>query len=713
MSNEENISQAEAVSPKTEAIRKFSEAGFALIPLKGKIPVTRNWASTPVGRYTEKDLAAGNYGVVIPDGILVVDIDPRNFKKGDRPVSRLLEAIGSDLKSFTQKTGGGGVHIFLTIPPGTRVVNSLKEYPGIEFKAAGRQVVGAGSIHPDSGQAYAIAYGSPSEISKAPEKLLGMILAGAVTKSDSEVDAGSYTYKRDEGTTGRFTSYLTGTAEPSVQGQNGDANAFRVAAYARDLGLPPDIALELMITHWNPRCQPPWEESELRTKVINAYKYATGTAGGAHPESDFTPLPPSPPKPITDADIPWDTTPQGGIKVNFNNLLNHLRAPSTGLNNLFGFNDFLGRPEFIRPAPWHKGIMPKFPAVGDNDLKHLKAYLATRHHFEMGVASLEEAVLVVSFEKRFHPVRDYLSGLKWDGVPRLDNWLRDFCGAPDDAYTRACARKVLCAAVMRVFKPGVKFDHALVLEGDQGIGKSSICSILGGEWAGDFPIDPHNKDTIQLLQGRWIIELAELEVTRRADNDALKAFISRQVDTARLAYGRTTNEFPRQSIFVASKNVGSDGTYLKDDTGNRRWWPVRLDPKGGFVDFKGLKAVRDQLFAEAVQVVGKGERLDMDTPELREAAKASAAARYTEHEWTERISAWVHGLPDAKEFLTGRDIFVDAMGGVDKQFDRKSATAIASIMRTLGWTRVVRRIGPRLVKGYQRPVDNAAVEDLI
>lgn len=698
-------------SKKAEAIRDLTAAGFSLIPLNGKIPSIRNWGATPVGKYGEVELVGGNYGVVIPATVLVVDVDPRNFSADDKPVSRLMTDLGISFpKTFTVRTGGDGLHIYFRIPPGLAIVNDLKKYPGVEFKSVKRQVVGPGSIHPDTNKEYVIAAGEPGQLADAPSELLRIISKIQTPSSNLEVDANALTdYKRDEGTIERFTSFLKTTAEPSIEGQNGDINAFKIAATGRDMGLPPDMAFSLMVDHWNDRCSPPWNLDDLKVKIINAYKFAAGPLGGDHPAAAFTPVPFI----AKNEGVKWDQKPGGSPKKNFKNLLNYLRSSEHGFISIFGHNEFTNTTQIVNPAPWHRGVMPRQKTVSDHDLKMLKGHLAVKCDFEMPVSAIEEAVVVSSNDNRFHPVREYLSSLIWDKTPRLDTWLGDYCGAADDDYTRACARKVLCAAVMRVFKPGCKFDHVLVLEGEQGIGKTAICKILGGEWYGDFKVDPGNKDTVQLLQGRWIVELAELAVTRISDVDALKAFISREVDTARLAYGRLALEFPRQSIFIATKNPSADNAYLKDDTGNRRWWPVQLNPKGR-IDFTGLKAVRNQLFAEAVERVrsGKGERLDMDTPELSTAAQEVVAQRHAEHAWTERVATWIQGLPLEREFLTARDVFLEAMDGLDKQFDRQAAIAIAGIMRTLKWAPGFKRINGRFSRGYVRS-KNSILGDLI
>lgn len=682
-----------ALTPeRVENIRALGAAGYTLIPLNGKIPL-EGWREVKKGQFSEANLK-GNYGVALTETDLVVDIDPRNFTPGDNPVRRLIDLLKTPLDSFTVKTGGGGLHIYLRIPAGVLVKNSLKDFAGIEFKSVGRQVVAPGSIHPDSGKEYAVASGTPREIADAPTALLALIERTVVPFDE----VGTGQYMNDAATQGRFADYLEFNAPTS--------GAFVVACRGRDMGLPPATTCELMLEIWNKRRTVRRTPEEMRAKVVHAYKYASGAVGSNHPQADFANAPPIP----KEEELAWVTTRQGAVQKCFQNLITFLRFPKAGMAGVFAFNEFTGRIEFVRPAPWHKGRLPRYLGVGDDDLKMLKGHLAMRHGFEMNVGQIEEAVTNVAYHARFHPVRNWLNSLKWDGTPRLDFWLRDFLGVDDSEYSRACARKVLCAAVQRVFEPGCKFDHVLILEGAQDAGKSTAVEILGAPWNADAPVDPHNRDTVDLLQGRWIVELAEMEVVRKTDEEALKAFITRKTDLARLAYGRRTSEYPRQSIFIATKNPRDDGTYLKDPTGNRRWWPVRCDPRHGLgqVDFSGLKASRDQLFAEAVALMksDRREKLYMETKELKDAAKGEAALRHAEHEWAERIGDWIEEQdrkPETrKEFITARDVYMGAMSGMDKQFDRKAVLGIAAALRNLGWEAKLVWCGKRPIRGYVR-----------
>jgi predicted P-loop ATPase len=725
-----------AADPKLAAIREFTAAGYALIPLcsysvahehmtdggmqpcktPGKVPVGKNWRATAPGSYTPETLAQGNYGVLLLPGDLVIDVDPRNFKPGDKPLQRLMADIGAPLKTLVVRTGGGGWHIYLRKPADILVRNSLKEYPGIEFKSHGRQVVGPGSQH-ISGKKYEVASGAIHEITEAPPVLLALISRPQAVFDD----VGTGDYVNDAPTQARYLDYL--------QHQAPTSGSYVVACRGRDLGLPPAITLELMNEAWNPRrASGPRSLEELRVRVEHAYRYARGAVGNAHPAAAFDAIvTETPKKKEEEGPLAWNTGPQGQVLKTFNNLMNYLRDPKYGLRGVFGYNEFTGRNEFTNPAPWHRGRMPAAKGVGDKDLKMLKGYLASSCGYDTNIQSIEEAVTNVSDRHSFHPVREYLESLKWDGVKRLDFWMHDYLGALDGGfpeYLAAVSRKVLCAAVMRVMRPGIEFHHVVVLEGAQDLGKSATCKILAGPWGSDATVDPHDRDTVDQMQGRWICEMAEMETLRRTDEDALKAFITRSTDRVRLAYGRTTGEFARQSIFIATKNPGVDGTYLKDSTGNRRWWPVRLEPRVtatnrlGQIDFRGLKEARNQLFAEAMHAVKTepGEKLSMDTPLLKEQAKAVVSRRHAEHSWTEAIAAWLEkcdATPEMRrDFWTTREIFVNALTSPDRALDRRSEIAIGEVMRSLGWTATVKWLG-RPVRGYERKTEDEKALDKV
>jgi len=227
--------------------------------------------------------------------------------------------------------------------------------------------------------------------------------------------------------------------------------------------------------------------------------------------------------------------------------------------------------------------------------------------FDPGPQYTFDALRVRCLDRVFDPVLDYLDRLKWDGAARLDSWLIDYCGAIDTKLNRAIGRKMLIAAVRRIRQPGCKFDYIIVLEADQGAGKSTLLKILAGEenFSDNEIIGLDKREQQEAVQGVWIYEIGELEGMYKSDVTKVKLFASKTVDMARPAYGRSRIDRPRRGIFVATTN---DDAYLRDTTGNRRFWPVKI-PKGRMIDLAAVTRDRDQLWAEAVAIEATRESL--------------------------------------------------------------------------------------------------------
>ncbi|MBX3209080.1 MAG: hypothetical protein KF764_28870 [Labilithrix sp.] len=298
-------------------------------------------------------------------------------------------------------------------------------------------------------------------------------------------------------------------------------------------------------------------------------------------------------------------------------------------------------------------------------------------------ADVHATMALVAREKPVHPVRDYLADVVWDGVPRIGRWLTTYLGVTDTLYTQTVGTRWLISAVARVWEPGCKADHVLILEGAQGVGKSTALSVLAGPWFSDTPLDLGNKDAYQALRGKWIVELGELAALRRAEVERVKAFFSASIDSYRPSYGRLSIDVPRQCVFAGSTNHAA---YLQDETGGRRFWPVAV----GAIDLAALRRDRDQLWAEALDCYAGGAAWHIDTVEAVRAAVAEQSDRAAEDVWTERLSDWLATADSSP--LTSARILREALDREDGNQTDADAKRVAKIMRQLGYEHTRRRL---------------------
>jgi predicted P-loop ATPase len=248
-----------------------------------------------------------------------------------------------------------------------------------------------------------------------------------------------------------------------------------------------------------------------------------------------------------------------------------------------------------------------------------------------------QAVEAVARDHIYHPVREYLDSLSWDGAPRIDGWLSTYLGATGTAYIQAVGARWLISAIARIFEPGSQADCALILEGQQGIRKSSALRTLGQPWFTDRLSDLGSKDAAMETKGVWIIEIAELDTMSRSEVGTVKAFMTRTIDRFRPPYGKRLVDLPRQCVFAGS--VNPEGGYLKDATGGRRFWPVLC----GVIDLTALARDRDQLWAEACHRYRQGEPWWLETRDLEALAGEEQAARYQGDAWDDLIRGYVEG----------------------------------------------------------------------
>ena len=316
--------------------------------------------------------------------------------------------------------------------------------------------------------------------------------------------------------------------------------------------------------------------------------------------------------------------------------------------------------------------------VTDNDVTQLQEYLQKVGLSKIGRETVHQAVDYRAEECGYHPVTDYLDSLVWDGEKRLDSWISRYLSAEASAYTSGIGRMFLVAMVARVFEPGVKCDYMLVLEGDQGARKSTACRILGGEWFSDnLPDVTYSKDVSQHIRGKWLVEVAELSALSKAEDAALKAFISRPVERYRPSYGRKEVTEPRQCVFIGTTNKAA---YLRDETGGRRYRPVRV---GRRIDTDSLARDRDQLFAEAVKAYRDSAQWWPDAEFEKQHIKPQQEKRFESDAWEDTIRDWLK----FKSRTTVSEIAKDALAMETQRIGTQDMRRISAILERLEWQR--------------------------
>jgi predicted P-loop ATPase len=382
---------------------------------------------------------------------------------------------------------------------------------------------------------------------------------------------------------------------------------------------------------------------------------------------------------------PMNTTEGRILPVLANAIAAFRHAPEWG--GVLAFNEFGFGTVVLKPAPW--GVVPKGEWTDHED--RLAAEWLQRQGVLVSVDVAGQAVQTVARDHPFHPVKTYLQGLEWDGVERLDRWLSSYLGADDTDYSRAVGSRWLISAVARIFQPGAKADCCLILEGPQGIRKSTALRTIAGEYFTDELADLGSKDAAMQTRGVWIIELSELDNLSHAEVARIKAFMSRTTDRFRPPYGMRLVESARQCVFAGTVNHGS---YLRDETGGRRFWPVVC----GRIDVDGLGEVRDQLWAEAKVQYESGSVWWLDTPDLVKLASDQQEERYEGDPWEEVIAPWLEN----KQTTAISDVLQRCIDKPQAQWTQTDKIRAARCLRAQGWVRYRERQGSRLEWRYRR-----------
>jgi predicted P-loop ATPase len=360
---------------------------------------------------------------------------------------------------------------------------------------------------------------------------------------------------------------------------------------------------------------------------------------------------------------------------NLANTMIALRS-DPAVKDAFAYDEMLCAAMLMHPIP-NDGSKVDSRPVTDTDVSSLQEWVQLAGLANIGKETTHQAVDLRARERAFHPVRSYLEGLQWDGTPRLPAFFSKYFGAEATPYSEAIGPMFLISMAARIFEPGCKADHMPVLEGEQGTLKSTGCEKLGGAYFSDnLPDVTSGKDVSQHLRGKWLIEVAEMHAMGKAEASLLKSFISRTHERYRPSYGRKEVIEPRQCVFIGTTNRE---TYLRDETGGRRFWPV----KTGSINVEALARDRDQLFAEAVARYRYGERWWPDKDFERTHIMPQQAARYEADAWEEDIANYLA----TKTRVTVGQVAKEALHIETPKIGRADQNRIIAALERFRWKR--------------------------
>lgn len=358
-----------------------------------------------------------------------------------------------------------------------------------------------------------------------------------------------------------------------------------------------------------------------------------------------------------------------------------------------------------KDLPWRDATDRRGRTWQNSDDANLRLYME-RVYGITAKEKIQDGVETTAKANSFHPIRDYIRAVEWDGVPRVETLLIRYLGAEDTDYTRTVTRKTLVAAVARVFKPGIKFDYMLTIQGKQGIRKSTLFNRLAGDWFSDSFSTVQGKEAYEQVRRAWIIEVGELAGMKKAEVETIKLFIAKREDQYRPAYGRQVEVFPRQCIFVGTTN---ESEFLRDPTGNRRFWVVSTPNSDNRIDFwpELTDEIVHQIWAEAYHYFRKGEPLYLTGDVESEATRIQAAhaekddrigavqkylARKLPKDWEERDlydrREWLQSETDGTEERTKvcrMEIWCEVFGNQMGKYSVYDGKAIHTMLEACGW----------------------------
>jgi hypothetical protein len=691
--------------PDYEQFEECARAGYTIIPLAGKKPLDKDWTARAYDnaatlRRIERDRL--NAGIRIPERVYVLDPDVLDAAGncGTDSYENLCLDIGFDDAPFHRvRSGGNGKHVYGLIPPGFATVTNLGKagYPGVQARRIGGQMVLPGSVHPETGRLYRWEDGSPdwsTPLRTFPESLLAIIAAPKKTAHDA-VEGEVYSTDQIEARLAcldpiDFREYEPWLATGMAIKHAGGDEAFDVWQRWNERDPNYSDSRDKNAAHWASFDCDGVDGITYRTldwivrEAGHGHRFAAEDFEGEPLETNL------PPESRTDGFklFPKDHKRKGQI---VDSDQDNVRVALRRLGARVSYNEFSDRIII-------EGLPGFGPHLDDAAMDRLWLKTDETFRFRPSLQYFETVVRDAARRTSFHPVRDYLARVqaKWDGKPRLDSWLIDYAGAEDTSYVRAVSALPVIAAARRVRHPGCKYDEMLVLESGQGKDKSSALEVMAveKEWFSDsMPLSADNKLVIESLSGKLIVECADLHGLSRTSVDHVKALLSRTVDRARMSYGRAPIERPRQNVFIGTAN---NRDYLRDKTGNRRFWPVAVKA----FDLDALRLDRDQLWGEAAAREATGESIRLDR-------SLWTAAAIEQRKRTDTVSdpfteALRSVLGDMRGKLSAEDVWTILGLTTPGHRTQVHNDRLGAAMRHLGWERRGVKIDGRRKPGYVR-----------
>ena len=632
------------VIPLYTAMSGVCSCGNTECPSAAKHPRTKSWKADKsispdlIKRWFARD---GNLGIVTGGGMVVIDID--EGRDGHESMFELEEKNQPLPPTLTVNTGGGGVHYYYTVDGETGCsVDKLGK--GIDVRGEGGYVVGPSSTH-RSGKQYHVDEGQPYEMMPAPEWLLTLIRVKPQRQAGPTPDAVI------EG--GRNTHLIS------------------MAGSMRRKGFSEEAMLSALLVENQEKCNPALDEAEVKGIAKSASRY--------EPEPN-------------DWRAMLKTSKDGSVTKDAGNaalLLSNLKEWA-GVMQYDSFEDII---RFAKAPPRGVYSIKAGEPLTDPGITHVQHWLSRRTGASFTETATVQGIVVAAHQNKTHPVRSYLASLKWDGVERLPTWLHDYFNADNCTLYSRIGTWWMIGAVARIIKPGEQVDHMLVLEGPQGLGKSTAARILGGKWhLGSLPDLRNAQSASMLIQGHWIVEAGELDAFKQAGSSRIKDFLTQTVDVYRRPYARTFQRRPRQCSLIGTTN---EMAYLSDPTGNRRYWPCRVRK----LDKEALERDRDQLWAESVVRYKRGEAWHPGE-ELGNELRESQEARVMGDVWEEKIGAMLIRRGDT--FVTAEDILF-GLGLEVAKIERRHQARVSECMSRIGWKPGRKNIGMVRKRGFIAP----------